>query len=31
MILRGLLEALNQGGVAYFQLLTYQEGLLVQR
>lgn len=26
MILRGLLEALNQGGVAYFQLLTYQEG-----
>jgi 2-polyprenyl-3-methyl-5-hydroxy-6-metoxy-1,4-benzoquinol methylase len=26
MILRSLLESLNQGGVAYFQILTYQEG-----
>jgi 2-polyprenyl-3-methyl-5-hydroxy-6-metoxy-1,4-benzoquinol methylase len=26
LILRGLLEALKQGGIAYFQLLTYQKG-----
>jgi hypothetical protein len=31
LILRSLLDALKQGGVAYFQLLTYSERLLIQR